>query len=738
MSRETDSSSSGPQGRGGAAYPSGTPPYGSRQYPSLHPQDAPEEAAEAPEQQPEEPRTETTLTTRIRINIPGSRPIPPVVMRTPMSDVDARPASGGSATSTGSRTSGGTGASGASGSSGGSGGAGTAERESERTGSTPRPGAARETAGSSGPAAEEKPAASDWFAPRKPATGATPAAGTPTPGAAAQGSPGAGGGPGPSSAPGSGPAGNGAPGPGGAGSGPRSGLAALAEQAGSTGASSDPSAPRPGASGGGPGAPGQGNGFAPGRNTPPLGVRPPGAPGRDGGPMGPTSGPVTGSMPLGQRPGAPVPGINTPRMSDDTAVLTPQKPASEGDGGHGHVSGDTLTSGIPVVPGGGHRSPFPPPGGLQTGPGTGPNPILSQPGPQAGDGDFSVPEFPAGPGGSGGPVVPGPSAEPAARPAPRPAPAKKGRSKLVLVGAGVVGLLGIAYGAGLLLNHSDVPKSTTVLGVDIGGGTRDEAVNKLDATLGERAKAPLQLSVGGKKAELHPDKAGLSLDSQATVRAAAGSDYNPVSVIGSLFGGERVAEPVIVVDEEKLSVALADLAGTAGSSSDGTIRFEPNKAVAVPGKPGETLDVGRSMISVKDAYRAQVQTGKPDLVELPVATRQPTITQAELDRAMKEFAEPAMSDLITIKAGGKSIQFGPAKSLPKILSMKPIDGRLVEVYDKKAIEQLLEGVFDGIMITKGDGKKHEVSADDVAQAMGPALRGKTPAERTAVIELDPS
>ncbi len=81
--RETDSSSSGAQGRGGAAYPSGTQPYGSRQYPSLHPtQDAPEDSSAAPAP-PEEPKTETTLTTRIRINIPGSRPIPPVVVRTP-------------------------------------------------------------------------------------------------------------------------------------------------------------------------------------------------------------------------------------------------------------------------------------------------------------------------------------------------------------------------------------------------------------------------------------------------------------------------------------------------------------------------------------------------------------------------------------------------------------------------------------------------------------------------------
>ncbi|CAM5554161.1 hypothetical protein SVIOM74S_09952 [Streptomyces violarus] len=43
------------------------------------------------------------------------------------------------------------------------------------------------------------------------------------------------------------------------------------------------------------------------------------------------------------------PGGVPPRMSDDTAILTPQAPAPE-PGPGGHVSGDTLTSGIPVVP----------------------------------------------------------------------------------------------------------------------------------------------------------------------------------------------------------------------------------------------------------------------------------------------------------------------------------------------------------------------------------------------------
>ncbi|WTV07187.1 hypothetical protein OHV04_24010 [Streptomyces sp. NBC_00046] len=709
MSRETDSSSSGPQGHGGAAYPSGTPPYGSRQYPSLHPsQDAPEGAPEpADPSQSEEPRTETTLTTRIRINIPGSRPIPPVVMRTPMGDADQRD-----------------------------------DADAERTGSIPRPGSpatdrapgasdaasaaeARTGSASADPAAE-KPAreksGSDWFAPRKtPANTSVAGGGAPVGGASGGGT--AGGAEG---------IGGAAPTP------PRADLPYFSDGPQSSG---DQGAPRPDEFGtGGPASGGS-------RPTPNLGVRTPG-------PAGPTTGPVTGtssltpnlggpggqgpmgsgagsgSGPMGSGPG-PVgsggpagpqgPGApgGPPRMSDDTAVLTPQFAAPAPPGPGGNVSGDTLTSGIPVVPPERRAAPSLFPGT----PGAG--------GPEAAT---RVPDDPmgTGPAGPGGPAA----ASPAPRPEPAPAPVKKqGRSKLVLLGAGVVALVGVAYGAGLLMNHSDVPKGTTVLGVDIGGGTKEEAVTKLDAALGKRAVTPLQLSVDGKKTELAPDKAGLALDSQETVRSAAGSDYNPVSVIGSLFGGKRAVDPVIPVDKEKLGVALTDLAGVSGSANDGTIKFEPGKAVAVPGKSGKALDVNQSMTSVRDAYRAQVQTGRTKVVQLPVTTSEPTITQAELDRAMKEFAKPAMSGLVTIKAGAKEIQFGPAKSLPQILSMVPVKGRLVEHYDKKAIDTLCDGVFDGIMITKGDGKKHQLGADDVAHAMQSALLGKSPAERTVVIDL---
>ncbi|MFI8786905.1 hypothetical protein [Streptomyces sp. NPDC055105] len=646
MSRETDSSSSGPHGRGGAAYPSGTPPYGTPAQGAGPGDGAPGDAGQPAEGRPvpEERKTETTLTTRIRINIPGSRPIPPVVMRTPMSDVDAGPATPDPAAA-----------------------------PAPQTPAAPAPRTPPSGDGQGAPAAEEK--TSSWFAPRK--------SGAPQGGASASGSP----------APGNSGA---VPGPsGGSGAFDVSGAVASGPLGGTA---SHGRPPQPGNSGDPhrgdlPYFAGNADGSGPG--VPPRG------------PSGPTTGPAGGDSPMA-RPGGPAGGPpggqRPPQMSDDTAILTPQKPAPE-PGPGGHVSGETLTSGIPVVPPGlgGPNAPFAPGGPRPDGP---------------------LPHTP--------PKLP----DPVGQSAPAAPRKKKGRNKLVLVGAGVVSLAGVAYGAGLLMNHSDVPKNTTVLGVDIGGGTRDEAAAKLDTAFGKRTTDPLQLSVDGKSVPLRPDQAGLSLDSTATVAAAAGSDYNPVSVIGSLFGNERVVEPVMPVDEEKLQAALERAAGGA-DSGDGTIRFVPGKAIAVYGRTGKGIDVARSSSSVEEAYRTHVETGASRPVPMATTTHKPTVPNAEVDRMMKEFAEPAMSANVVIKAGDAQIPFGPAKSLPQILSVKAIDGKLVDYYDKAALKKLYGNTFDGILITRGTGKKTPVTPEDVIGVMRQALKGKTPAQRTGVIETNP-
>ena len=414
---------------------------------------------------------------------------------------------------------------------------------------------------------------------------------------------------------------------------------------------------------------------------------------------------------LGRAPGAAPPGAGlgpSGGLSDDTAILTPQKPAPEPGGkgypAPGNVSGHTVTSGMPVVPSGG-KSPFGP-GGKTDGP---------------------LPHTP--------PKLPEPVAQnvPAA---PAPKKQKKGRSKLVLLG-GLVVVAGVGvYGAGLLMNHSDVPKGTTVLGLDIGGGTRDDAVKKLDAAFGSRVNKPLKLSVGGSTVLLKPDQAGLQFDEQATVSAAAKSDYNPVSVIGSLFGQHRVIDPVMPVDEEKLTAALTAAAGGSGSKTEGTIEFKSGKAVAVYGKAGKGIDAAKSSKAVEEAYRNQVETDTGTPVAVVTTTQQPTVSNAEVDREMKAFAEPAMSGFVTVKTDtGKFVQFSPQKSLWKFLRVKAVDGKLTDAPDLNVLKGLYGNVFDGVLITRGTGQKTAVTPQDVYVALRQALVSKT--NRVGIIQTNP-
>ncbi|MEW2153846.1 hypothetical protein AB0950_00910 [Streptomyces sp. NPDC007189] len=803
MSRETDTPSTGPDGRGGAAYPSGTPPYGTPMA-SGDGTDAGRSGT-----RPEEKKTETTLTTRIRINIPGSRPIPPVVVRKPVAEsgaagdeapaADPRPAAdrtaapaaeapAGSGAQAEEKTSdwfaprkssaakGGPGGGGTNGA-GMSGGSGSATSASgARPGGPEAPGTAGTTGARSGgsrPGGGRPGGVVGSMSVPGARPGATNGKGLPgaTGGPVA---PGHGGGTGSfdvTEALNAGPLGNGSRSGGPGGEPRRDDLPYFAENAdqdgfggsgasGSDGYGGAPGASRNGfpdtgsndhdglgaAAGSGPagGAGGLGGPGGPSGFNGPHGH---GGPGGPQGPAGPTSGPVTGDGPLapsggeafdggplgggyapgGQgpkpprsaladiadlegpaRPGGPGahsagPGGLGPGggLSDDTAILTPQKPAPEpGTPGYrpaDHVSGHTVTSGIPVVPG---AAPY------------------------------------GGPS-SAGPATP-PASPPAGAPKAQAKPKKKGRSKLVLLGVGVVVVAGGAYCAGLLMNRTDVPKGTTVLGLDIGGGTRDDAVKKLDDAFGGRVNKPLKLDVGGRTVSITPENAGLQFDFQDTVSKAATSDYNPVHVIGSLFGQKRVIEPSMPVDEEKLQAALQQAGGGSGSVVEGGIDFKPGRAVAVYGKAGKAVDAGRSAQAVEQAYRTLVETDTATPVTVPTTTRQPMVSNAEVDREMKEFAEPAMSAKVTVSAGaGHVVLMSPEKSLWKFLKVVPTaDGKLTDKPDLNALKQLYGGAFDGVLITRGNGKKTAVTPQDVYVALRQALISKT--NRVAVIQTNPS
>ncbi|ONK11608.1 hypothetical protein [Streptomyces sp. MP131-18] len=599
MSRETDNPPPGPLGWGEPQRGNG------------------EGEARPGAPRPDEKKTETTLTTRARINIPGSRPIPPIVVRE------------------------------------------TVDEPAGRDAPAPAPpaAAAGDTAGG-GPGKKT----SSWFEPKKP-----PASqGGPAPQAPAD--------PPPADTP-----------PG--------GHPAVTE----TPADGIPA-----------------SWFRQHSDTPPAGT-PLGLPPR---PVGPTTGPATGDMPLPPVPPAaqaPPPRAQAPALPEEEDPV-----------------GTTMDLGGPFPP--------PPPADLTgTGPlpvldGTGagrpaapePGPAVPPPGPRS---PAAVPE-PAGSGGEGGEAAPPPKA---AKPKP------KGRSKLKLLMVAVVGAAVVAYGAGLYLSPEDVPKGTTVLGIDIGGLSAQEATSRLDSQLEAANNEPVTVLIGEQEAELKPSVAGLSVDTEATVRASSGQDYGPVAVYGSLLGAERTAEAVFSVDREKLTVALDDLAEGQGSGPvEGGIDFENGEAIGRLGEPGTAVDLQAAADAVESAFRDRAATGRNPAVELPMTTQEPEVDEAEVQRAMEEFAEPAMSGLVTVRAGTEEISFSPQGTLPQFLSMEAVDGRLVDTYDLEVLEGLYGATFDGVLVTRGDGSQTPVTPEDVVGALREALLATDPAQRVGVIELDPS
>jgi hypothetical protein len=789
LSRETDSPSSGPAGRGGAAYPSGTPPYGTPAAP-------PGEAAGTGE-----PRTETTLTTRVKINIPGSRPIPPVVLRTSV------PADGaeGAATAPGEGAANGT------------------DGADDGTGSVRLPGdwisdpAAAATGAPAGDAepAPKKPPASDWFAPRKPVrpTGAEPAAPAAPKGQATPAEPATPANP-------ANPA-NPAEQPGATQAMPTLPFRERPAHQGSPflGAQTSPSPGPDRATGdtpartvlpevpphlaappeGGPAVQAHGAG-APGEEFPAPGVPAPGLPENDPfaaprpGPFGdlpPAADPQdTAAFPVPGEPfpggdpfpGGPYAGGDPARTAEfaapgpfaqgpgDTGEFTapspfPGAPAGQGPGDTGEFAAPSPFPGAPAAQGPGDTGEFAhpfPQGPGDTGEFAAPGPFPGAPADQGpgGTGDFAAPSpFPGppaaqGPGGASGETVV--SAVPGAGPGgpkpgayhfqtaadedvveePKPAvkapakPARKRRKGPLLI-AGVVVLACVAYAAGLLKDHTDVPAGTTVFGVAIGGDSRDQAVKTLESRLGPREQAALTVRIGKKSTPLKPSAAGLGVDNQATVRQAARHSYNPVTVIGSLFSSERAADAVLLTDQDKVRAQLTKLAGqVSGGGSDGMVRFENGKAVAVPGKPQQTVDAAGSVDDVIAAYRRQLATGKPQTVTLATETTPSKVTAAKLRTAVDGFGKTAMSGLVTVRAGAAVIQFSPQISIPKFLSMRPDDeGNLTPYFDQAELKKLYGHVFDGVLLERGNGTKTPVTPADVASAMLPALRTTDPAKK---------
>ncbi|MEV8117717.1 VanW family protein [Streptomyces xiamenensis] len=230
---------------------------------------------------------------------------------------------------------------------------------------------------------------------------------------------------------------------------------------------------------------------------------------------------------------------------------------------------------------------------------------------------------------------------------------------LALVSAGVTGYL---------LMGDGIAEGTTVQGVDIGGLSAQEAREKLERELGALGEAPLTVVIGegaeenadadSSEADVHelaPAEAGLSLDFEATVAQAA----DP-SLLDRLLGrGGGEIELLVHQDEERGRAALTELAEDSDSTvREGAITFAEGEPEVTQPRAGVALDVEGSLGRLREGYPAATgDAAQP--VPLPVTRAEPLTGPAEIERALEEFAEPAVSGPVLLTAGERTLTISP-------------------------------------------------------------------------------
>ncbi|NDL59768.1 VanW family protein [Phytoactinopolyspora mesophila] len=320
-----------------------------------------------------------------------------------------------------------------------------------------------------------------------------------------------------------------------------------------------------------------------------------------------------------------------------------------------------------------------------------------------------------------------PGTPPAGAPPEEPATAAgssgRGRKAAIIAGAVVV-TIGVLYGVTYLIAGNKLASNATVAGIEVGGLTTTEARERLEAELPAVVDEPIHIHVGDTESmyDIVPSEAGLDIDIPGTLAAVPGGSANPVSLVQALFGGDEVT-PRPAVDEDELRGALDAIAEQADTSPvNAAVGFNDGEVVTSDPVIGTELDIDGAVELISAAFFGSDARELPiGELTVPVDKIEPKVDEAELERAVAEFAEPAMSGPVTIVAGDESVDL-PTEMIGEVLSLSPNEnGTLQPEIDGSALADLAS---DELAQIGRDGKDATIRIRNGAPEVVPAQVGK--------------
>lgn len=267
---------------------------------------------------------------------------------------------------------------------------------------------------------------------------------------------------------------------------------------------------------------------------------------------------------------------------------------------------------------------------------------------------------------------------------------KAGGRVVVWLLLGLVVLTGGAYAAAALATSGKVPQGTTVADVAIGGHSAERAEELLREGLADRVDAPLQVSVGDEERKVTPDEIGLDVDHAASVRAAGGSDSWAPGRLWTYFTGGDDLDAEVTLDEETFDAFVTSLDEEFGNPPvNGAVEFVDGRIDTTDPESGVALDRDVTRSALLAAY-----LGPSPVVELETAEQDPEIDEADVARALDEFANAAVSDPVELVFDETAVRLTPEQYTPA-LALEPVDGALEPTLKPQRLRAVLADALAG-------------------------------------------
>jgi hypothetical protein len=281
---------------------------------------------------------------------------------------------------------------------------------------------------------------------------------------------------------------------------------------------------------------------------------------------------------------------------------------------------------------------------------------------------------------------------------------RRDRRVLLVILVVLVLLVGGLYAAGYALTSDRLPRGSRVGDVRVGGLSPAAARQEVARETAVLAARPVEVVADERVFRVRPAEVGLEVDVAGSVgQVPVGRSLDPREMWEALVGSTDVPLVVVAVGDglERRVAAIADQVDE--PVLEGGVEFADGRARAVYPQAGRLLDRPAAEAAVLAAYPSTGET-----VELALRDVPPTVSGTEVSRAMRAFANRAVSGPLTYRFGRLVVVVRPDDYAPA-LRMTAVDGRLRPEVDPDRLWAL----FDPVERVLGAGDRELRVADRV-------------------------